>query len=1053
MKIKKGWKITWISLGSLLGLVVVVLAVAMWLVFTPSKLTKIVNGLSDKFITCEARFGNVDLTLLSTFPDAGLRIDDVVIINPMAGGQSDTLAYIGSLTVGIDVKAFIKENKVIVHQVKLDDATANLYINHDGKSNFDIFPPSDKVEDTSSASLPQLIDLKKIKVCNLNARYLDEKRGMEASVANVDIALKGTMRYNDIDADIDFESQRIDLAKTDSTGATTLAAFMTNLNFDADGSMKGNDIEADIDLKWGNVEVTMHDPSGNSLLQTSLDDMGLNLDAKGTLAQMDGLLKMKVERGKLRMGENEMINATLQASDEELLAVEVPFRADLVNGEWSVENGKLKIDDYGLSASGTVLLTSAERPMTVDMALATDGSWQVEPLLAIVPDVYAGFKKGMEMDGKVSLEATAKGTVTDTTMPVVDACLTLSHGLFHAPSMLPYKIEKVAGDLAAHLDMGKKGRSSVKINRLKAHTRHTDLSISGRVDDLTGDMRVDANIVGSLPLEDVKPLLPEYMKLDATGDADLDIHANFRMSQLRQQAYDKMTATGMLKMKRVDLTYDTLHATAPWLDIAFRLPSQDFNGKMADAHIQSGKLNVENGKALKAELENAEIGVGVNNMMQQQLAAAFDIRVGETETVMDSTLMTLGGLKLKGSFRLDSAQSNPLLQYNPAFEASAHSAVLYGPSMPDAVRLSEFVVDYKPNHCDIKQVQVRMGHTDLSLYGTLRDLEDWIGHKAMLKGDLNLTSSYADVDQLMDLFSGMGSDKDSLERMRKEDSVPADAKPFIVPKDVDITLNTHIQRSVAFGNDLSDVAGSLTVKDGVAVLDQMGFVCKAATMQLTALYRSPRPNNLFVSLDFHLLDIQIHELLEMIPAVDTLVPMLSAFDGNGNFHLAGETYLNARYQPKMSSIMGAAAITGENLVVMDNASIANIARLMKFKSWKDKDDKIKIDSMSVELTCMDVGFGTEIEVLPFLLNIGSYQICASGVQSLGSDCSYHLELLKNPLIVKVGVDVKGTLSNPKISLGKIRYSDLFKPKKQGVAEKKALEIKSKVRKALEANVR
>ena len=206
-------------------------------------------------------------------------------------------------------------------------------------------------------------------------------------------------------------------------------------------------------------------------------------------------------------------------------------------------------------------------------------------------------------------------------------------------------------------------------------------------------------------------------------------------------------------------------------------------------------------------------------------------------------------------------------------------------------------------------------------------------------------------------------------------------------------------------------------------------------------------------MDFHLLDIQIHELLEMIPAVDTLVPMLSAFDGNANFHLAGETYLDARYQPKLSSIMGAAAITGQDLVVMDNKSISNIAKLMKFKSWKDKDDKIKFDSMSVELTCMDVGFGTEIEVLPFLLNLGSYQICASGVQSLGSDCNYHLELLKNPLIVKVGVDVKGSLSNPKISLGKIRYSDLFKPKKQGVAEKKALEIKSKVRKALEANVR
>ena len=321
--------------------------------------------------------------------------------------------------------------------------------------------------------------------------------------------------------------------------------------------------------------------------------------------------------------------------------------------------------------------------------------------------------------------------------------------------------------------------------------------------------------------------------------------------------------------------------------------------------------------------------------------------------------------------------------------------------------------------------------------------------KAMLKGDLNFTSNYADVDQLMNLVSGMGSDPDSLAAMRKEDTVPAEANPFIVPKNVDVTLNTHIRRSVAFGNDLSDVAGSLTVKDGVVVLDQMGFVCKAATMQLTALYKSPRPNHLFTAIDFHLLDIQIDELLDMIPAVDTLVPMLAAFDGNANFHLAGETYLDAFYKPKMSSLLGSAAISGKNLVVMEDNSSARMAKLMRFKSWKDKDNKIKVDSLSVEMTC----FRNEIEVFPFLLNMGSYKICISGKHFLDNRCGYHIELLKNPLLAKIAVDVKGTLSNPKISLGEVRYSDFYKPEVKGAASKKSLELKKMIREALEKNVR
>ena len=126
-----------------------------------------------------------------------------------------------------------------------------------------------------------------------------------------------------------------------------------------------------------------------------------------------------------------------------------------------------------------------------------------------------------------------------------------------------------------------------------------------------------------------------------------------------------------------------------------------------------------------------------------------------------------------------------------------------------------------------------------------------------------------------------------------------------------------------------------------------------------------------------------------------------------------------------------------------------IAKLMGFKSWKEKDNKLVIDSLDVELTALN----SVIEVYPFLLNVGKYQICASGMHSLDNHCGYHVELLKNPLMAKVGVDIKGTLSNPKITLGSVRYADYYKPEKQGVVEKQTLELKRQVKEALQAKVR
>lgn len=1001
---KKGWKILLISLGSLLGLVIVVAAVALWLVFTPAQLTKIVNRVAANYVLAETHFDRVDLTLFKTFPDAGLKIDNVYLVNAVEGALCDTVARIGSLTLGVDVKAFMKENKVIVHQVLVDDVQACLYIGSNGQSNFDVFPKGDEDTTSSSFSLDSLpeMNLKRVSISNLCAQLQNDKNGLYAEATDLDLNVKGTLTTGLVDADLDLQTDKMMLRTVDSNGETQIYAV--------------------------------------------LDEPTIALKADGNLDKVKGQLKMNLKKGRF----NDMINETLQASKHDLLSLSVPFEADLQKMHITLDESEVQLDEYALGLQGDVQLKTADEPMAVDVALNTDGAWQVAPLLDLLPAQYVSFRKDMkELDGKVELAATAKGTVTDSTMPLIDAQVKLADGRFYMPKSLPYNISRINGDLAANLNLGKGGVSNVKINSLKAHTRSTDVSVKGKVDDLLGDMRVDATVKAALPLQDAMPMVPDSLKLEADGKADIDIAAVFRMSDINAKAYEKIKADADIKIKSLDLTFDTIHATSPDLGIKLRMPATEHSGKMADAYVNSGELKVKYGKQINATLEKADIGAGVNNPMKEQIAAAFDIKVGETEANIDSMMVSLEALSLKGSVRLDSTQKNIIRQYNPDVDLALNGAVLYMPELPDAVRLSQLAVDYSPRGANLRTAEVKLGHSDFQLYGTVNNLEQWLDKKEILKADLNFTSGYADVDQLLNLVSGIGSDKDSIEKMREEDNVPKDANPFIVPKDVDVTLHTHIKRCITFNNDLNDVAGTVTVNDGLAVLDQIGFVCKAATMQLTAMYSSPRPSHLNVALDFHLLDIQIDELIDMIPTIDTLVPMLKDFNGNADFHLVASTYLNAHYQPLMSSLRGAAAITGKDLTVLDNKSVGQIAKLMGFKSWKEKDNKLTIDSLDVELTCLN----SIIEVYPFLLNVGKYQICASGMHSLDNKCGYHVELLKNPLMAKIGVDIKGDLSNPKISLGSVRYADYYKPEKQGVVEKQTLELKRQLKEALQAKVR
>lgn len=1018
---KKGWKITLITLGSLLGLVVVVVVVACWLLFTPARLTSIVNSLAGKYILCENHFERVDLTLFKTFPDVGLEVKNVVLVNPYTipdscplateAVQNDTLARIGSLTVGIDLMAFLKDNAIVVRQVRLDDAYANLYTSPDGWSNLDIFPASDDTT-SSETTIPDSIHLHKIAIHNLSAQYCDLSHQMLLSATGLGLDLKGSWLHE----------------------------------------------RADIDLSLGvdAMAVDMRDSVGQSLLEAALQKLHLTVDGDGTADNLSGRIRLTLPDGSVALGGTEYITDGMHASRHDLLDVKIPFRANLDSMSISLDEATLHLLQYGLMLTGDATLPSDSRPLSLAVAFNTDGSWQVADLLEVLPPTLTASLDGMDVDARVALDGRVDGVVDEDRLPAVTAHVVLADGSFSAPAMLPMPVKDIQADLTADLNLSTdeafKGPSKVDIARFDAKAAHSRVGVTGTVGDLLGDPLVNARVQGKLNLPDLKAFLPDTLPLDMQGSADINVKANSRLSKLTAADLAHINAGGILAFEKLDVQYDSIHASSPHLKLALQLLSDQKNKNVINVNLTGDKLNAEMpGAHLSAYVEHPDLKVSLPNILdsRQPLSAAFRIGFSKVNAEMDSMTVYSDTLWLNGRVRNDTTQDNVLKQWNPDVDIDLHRAVLALSNMSEAVRMPHFKFNYKPEACEIEEADIRWGVSDYHLSGKVYGLEDWLSHKAMLHGKVNFSSQYADIDQLLGILSGMGSDADTLAKQREEDHVAKEANPFIVPKDVNVTLNTNITRCVVYGNDLNELNGSVTVNDGVAVLDQMGFTCKAARMQLTGVYKSPRVNHLFLGLDFHLLDIQVDELLDMIPTIDTLVPMLSAFKGKADFHLAAECNLNAFYQPKMSTLLGAAAISGKDLVVMDNEKISDIAKLLQFKNWREKDNNISIDSISVEATV----FRKEVIVYPFLLNLHNYQLCIGGRHTLDNACNYHLELLKCPLPMRLAVDVSGNLSKPKIALGNVQYAELYKPEKRNDVQTRTLELKQMIRQALEANVK
>ena len=101
---KKAAKIIGISLASLVGVVLVASAVALTILNSSERLTKIVKKYVPQWIDCDMELGEAKLNLFEDFPNIGIDIQNVALFNPMAGSPSDTLANINQLTLVADAK-------------------------------------------------------------------------------------------------------------------------------------------------------------------------------------------------------------------------------------------------------------------------------------------------------------------------------------------------------------------------------------------------------------------------------------------------------------------------------------------------------------------------------------------------------------------------------------------------------------------------------------------------------------------------------------------------------------------------------------------------------------------------------------------------------------------------------------------------------------------------------------------------------------------------------------------------------------------------------------
>lgn len=1083
---------------SLLALVVLAVLVLSWTIFTPSRLTKTAQSVMDRYVNCPTSLGQAKLSLVRTYPFLGFRLENLTALDVMEESPYDTLAHVGIMDVSLDFKALTKDRRIEVTDLFLQNAAFNMFTSETGTTNLDFLKSGDSDSTDSSGSMDLSVSLESLVLEDFAARYADQSMGLEAQATGLDMKAAGSMYQSGLDARARLTSDRP--ARFSITGDSSSLAIEANaIDLNCEMAMKDMDGNASVKLSLdspmlisdslrislatlgidlnglvfnisdgvlesvsaksagltgSSAYLTQADASGNSM-SVRFGDCGVILPDVSILSDTVSVGDSRITLGNLMFCMTDSAGACTDAKASRLEAS--------LNGCGSMDlsqltdNIELSLVEPSFASSGESPISASASSLALNLNSLFDSiSIHAEPELSVlglhltangnelVPGWPVSLKSVIDADRKLQsvkfpLSLEINGQNLD-----ASADLDLGHGADNASgtvglkfnpldietliSMVPDAYSHVFDSISASgrigLDATAKGAlkgGKPVLDKAEAHVQLQE--IDAELYDTISVRTSGATVTVDYPSAN-------YGKTDKVVSADADCRFSTLALRMTGQSDIDAEISGMTLGLKVKSPSDSLSIAAALADVTIDEASlrtdtlsASFNGLKASADVVKSAGPVDISLSLGADSMLASTGSAIN--------------------------VNLGNSNFTASASYDESKTDLLQKWTPNLNARINNAALHLDGPDQDISMPTLDMDFSLGHFVIYDSRVQLGRSDISLIGEVYNIGSYLDGDSLLTGKLYLESDFVDVNQIMELTSGIGK----AGTVSQDTAKNVKDGPFLVPEGLDVTMHTDFGEIEYENKVFNTVGGDITVSDGTLVIQELGFSSNAAEMQLTAIYDTPSLDSLFLEMDFHLLDIEIDELISLIPSVDSVVPMLKSFDGRAQFHLAAESFLKPDYTPIMSTLMGAAAIEGAGLVVMDNEVFDGI----KDKLMMSRDARNVIDSLEVELSVLR----NKVTLYPFKVTMDKYTAVIGGHHNINKDldCLYHIALINSPLPIRLGVSVSGPITDiaasplKHISLEKPEYSTMFVTEKHTDLDDMIQGLRSNILNTLRSNVR
>lgn len=1052
-KRKSLWKrvskwVLW-TCACLILLIVLLLGAVVWFL-TPERLTPIAEKYANEYLNANVEVGRVELTFWKTFPKLRVDVDRVSITSDgfahlpeqhhaTLPQNADTLLSLNHFHGGVNIVSLLA-GKIEIYDVELRQPMINLVQYDDSTSNFDIIPPS--TPDSTATSSGTIPDLSIDRFAIVDARpftYTSVKDSISVGVTLSTTYLDGN------------NAPKYEIA----------------FNGDAKALLPPSIIEPDVPVGInGHVSWSPSTPYAITLNDFTIDIAELHSLINAEIDMSDTLTLNSMDFSVKQLPIDAMISHIPESYRTALPKLNTDLTINFgvkLTKPYTISEKSLPTFDLAIDVpTGNLQFGQQHKPLSI--ATNIEANIIGENLNASTITLNRLKINGVSID--ISLNGTVSSILRD---PLIKANF---DGSLYFNNLPPIVLKQLPGEIHGRLSANTS--MNMRLSHLKPKSFHK-AKITGQatlydftyIDSVTDFYTKETTFrFGSSDnfVKDnhrVDSLLTASIKID-TARVIYD-GTRLTLSQLKAGVGCKNIASSSdstqinpigatIKAARVNLRTDdstrvrlrniscnaslrrfNQDAKVPELNLLIEAQRMNYGDNLNRLNLREGNINItahikkrrEMSPKMKARYDSIA-------QLHPDLSSDSILKMIRPKRRSRQALATNSDREML-DFAVDSSTKDLLRRWNVHGTITAKRGRMFTPYFPLRNTLKNVNIDFTTDSLVLNNINYTVGKSDFLISGSVRNISRALTSRrgAPLYIDFSVRSDTIDVNQLAEaVFAGAAfadkskdtaidltniEDDDSIQSAIEQMQDTSQIAAVLLPSNIEATIRLRAHNVIYADMLLKRMRGIVMMRDGALNMHNLTASTDIGTVSLSALYTAPTKKELQFGFGLQIKDLQLNKFINMIPAVDSLMPMLKNFEGIIDADIAATTDIDSAMNIVMPSLNAAIKLHGDSLVLLDADTFKSLSKWLMFKNKK----RNMIDNMTVEILVEN----SMLELFPFMFDIDRYRLGVMGNNDMAFNFNYHVSVLKSPLPFKFGLTVSGNADDMKIRVGKAKFKE------------------------------